>query len=246
MVQGNGIVIIDNAARFQVTEQLVTQRVFGSLRARTPYEHAALQLQGEIDLVEAAVDLSNVQRQKLELAGSGDIHRFLDDLDALQRDAPAGMLTQDQYVEIIQKLQPMQARFQVGLHGPNSLYRKTLRATLDEEQYAEYQRIQAGRNQKRYEAVVKAAVAMLDRKIPLTLEQREHLINRVLVNTTPPPGYLESQYQLYVVLYQMSKVPEAELRPIFTDKEWQAFKAVLAQGRIAEPLLRQAAAQLAV
>ncbi len=233
----------------QLGDQQIAQWVFGNrvlFQGRnvgpTHLGRIEQELGLQLALVEAAVPLSEPQRRKLELAGRGDIDRFLDRFEAFQSQCPAGPVSQDKYLELNRKAQPLAARYRAGLHGEGSLFRKTLRSALDAEQSARFESLQAERSRKRYQALVKATVAMIDQKIPLDQDQRERLIELTLRETTPPEAPVEGYSKYNVVLLLMSKVPEDSLRPIFADEEWPAFQTLLLQGRAAEGQLLRAQA----
>jgi len=237
--------VVEDFNMIQISEQQVAHWVFGNrivMQGRTVQTPAGTIGEGlalELDLVEAAAPLSEPQRRKLELAGRGDVDRFMDRYEAFAAGCPHGAVSQDKYLELNQQAQPLAARFRAGLHGEGSLFRKVLRSALDAEQLARFDSLQAERGRKRYEAAVKATVAMIDQKVPLTAAQRERLIEVTLRETTPPETPVEGSYKYYVVLLQMSKVPEDRLKPIFEEGEWRAVRVLLQQGRVAEGQIRR-------
>jgi hypothetical protein len=191
----------------------------------------ALQLQ--IDFVAAAAgDLSDEQRFKLELAGRGDVERFLDRFETLKRGWPAGAVTLDRYTELQREAIPLRTRFQAGLHGRGSLFRKVIPSVLDAGQLAEYRRVLAERNRRHYEALVRAAVAVIDQKIPLTAEQRRRLTDVTISRTEPPESVGGGSYGYYFVLSRMAEIPESEIKPVFSDVEWKALRTLLEQRNV--------------
>lgn len=224
----------------RISENQLEQIVFGSRQGQSGRARAQTSLELQVGLVERIGNLSADQKEKLELSGLGDIHRFFDQFETLRRKSPTGQITMEQYQKMRQEAQPLQARFRAGLHGSGSLFQKTLRNTLDESQISAFQEIDAERRRREYAAIVRATLAQIDRAVPLTSDQRSRLTELVLTRTEPPEFYGESHYQYYVVLLNISKLPEEELRPIFLENEWKVVDALLRQGRIAEAHLRQA------
>lgn len=194
----------------------------------------------ELDLIETVAPLADPQRKKLELAGLGDIDRFMDAFEAFARECPGGAVTQTRYIELNQKAQPLARRYRAGLHKQGSLFRKVLRSTLDGDQLERVDALQAERDRKRYQALVKATVAMIDQKIPLTADQRTRLIDVTMSETEPLHVTIESHYKYFAVLFQMSEIPQQQIKPIFQDNEWPAVQAVLRQGQMARGMIIRA------
>jgi hypothetical protein len=231
--------LVDGEARFQMNEQQLVQWVFGNMRGKDYRAQTEQALRVQVEFIATIGTLSPPQRDKLELAGRGDIHRFFDRFETLQRDCPTGMIRQQEWQDIWQKVQPLQMRYQAGLHGRGSLLRKTVRSALDDEQFAAYQAMEAERHRRHYHSLLKATVAMIEQKIPLTIEQRTRLIDLVMEKTEPLGHYGQSYYQYHAILLQMSKIPEQDLKPIFLANEWKVMQGLLQQGRGMEHMIRQ-------
>lgn len=193
--------------------------------------NAEQSLQVQIDFVGLVGGLSKRQRQKLILAGEGDISRFFSDFDALLRATGEQRLSEAEYQQIRQKAQPYQQRFLDGLTSRNSLYGKAVKSTLTPEQLKRYELQIAERDRRHYLALVKGTVAIIERTVPLTEDQRQRLIDLVMANTKPPKSYGQSYFRFHVVLYQMSTLPEADLKAIFWENEWPVVSAMLDKGR---------------
>lgn len=238
--QGQVVEVLGDVQMVRISENQLEQMVFGTRQGQSGLARAQTSLELQIAVVERIGNLSDEQKEKLELAGLGDLHRFFSRFETLNRDTPTGQITMEQYQKMWQQAQPLQTRFRAGLHGRGSLFQKTLRNALSDEQISKFQKIDADRRRREYAAIVRATVAQIERAVPLTADQRTRLIELVLTRTEPPEVYGESHYQYYVVLLNMSKLPEEELRPIFLDNEWKLMDAILRRGQIAEAQLRQA------
>jgi hypothetical protein len=223
-----------------VDENQLEQIVFSNQHGQSGRGRAQRSLESQVALVERIGNLSDEQKTKLELAGLGDIHRFFSLFETLRRNTPTGQVTMDQYQKMWQEAQPLQRRYQAGLHGRGSLFQKTLWNTLDKSQLSTFQKIDAERRRREYGAIVRATVAQIDRAVPLTADQRARLIDLVLTRTEPPEIWGQSYYQYHVVLLNMSKLPEEELKPIFLGNEWKVVEAMLRQGQFVEAQLREA------
>lgn len=218
--------------RFQINEQTLASWVFNDSRAPNDQGWLERSLETRIDFLETIGTLRDEQRRKLELAGRGDIHRFWTRYELLRRECPTGMITQDEYMQFRQKALPLQLRYRDGLFGATSLFRKTIRSVLDADQLAEFETLERERDRKHYQALVKATVATLDQKLALTEDQRTRLTKLVLEKTEPPTTYGQGAYQLYIVLWQMSQIPESDLKPLFLDDEWRVVQALFQQARV--------------
>jgi len=196
-------------------------------------------VQTRVDLIAHACDLTPEQQQKLTLAGEGDIHRFFNEFQALRRTLPTGSVTQQEYQEMWQKIQPFRQRYNAGLFNDDSLMAKSVRYILQENQVSRYEEFEQRRRQRYFESAVRGTIAMMEDELPLTAEQREKLIKLVLEQKADIRVQQTSYYQMYAVLYQMSLIPEGQLKPIFLDNEWVIMKAFLDRGRQLQAMLRQ-------
>ncbi|MEZ6068101.1 MAG: hypothetical protein R3B90_20845 [Planctomycetaceae bacterium] len=187
-------------------------------------------LDSELEMLASLGELRPEQRKRLELAGRGDIDRFFTMAEAKLREMPRGSIPQEEWQKIWQGLSPIRNRYKRGVHGSDSLFRRTIPAVLDGEQAEKYQTLLRERANMRYRALVEATVAQLEIKLPLTSDQRERLIKVILEETTPPNFEAENYLKYAVVLHKMSKVPEERIKPIFDDAEWKHVRQALQRG----------------
>lgn len=102
-------------------------------------------LQERIAQVEEVLTLTAEQRSRLELAGRGDLHRFLDECEEYLRSVDWSAVSdpdaQDELVleALLAESTRLQTRFCRGLHGADSLFHKTLTPWLTAEQQAAFQ-----------------------------------------------------------------------------------------------------------
>lgn len=188
-------------------------------------------LEARIDLVEQACSLSPEQRTRLLLAGEGDLHRFLNRFETLRRTLPSGRMTQQEYQNLWQKLQPLAQEYALGLDTDDSLFARSLRTTLNFEQLQQYEEFERERNRRHYIGTVKVAIAMIEDEVPLTVAQRKKLFDLIVAQGAPDGGALNTNYRFYVVLYKISKIPEKKLKPIFLENEWKVVLGILQQAQ---------------
>lgn len=213
----------------------VFQNVGAAEKARQQLDR---QLALETEFVDRACGLTYPQRQKVSLAGRGDIKLFFEQVEAVRQKFLAVRKDQEKFNQIWQDIQPLQMRFRLGLFGDDSLFQKTLANLLNAAQRDSYQRAAGERSLFQYRAKVELTVLMLEPNLPLTERQRQGFIEAVLEHTTPPRRFgLQDDA---VVLWKAAQVPEDKLRPLFDDDQWKRLSRHLANGRAMEQWLKQA------
>lgn len=195
----------------------------------------------QLDDVDRACQLSEAQKKKLLLAGRGDILRFFESVEVVRKKFLLVRKDQQKFNEIWQDISPLQVKFQAGLFSDGSFYHKTLRNMLKGEQLSKYSEIDNERRKFQYRAKVELVVAMLENALPLRDEQRQKVI-ALIVEETKPPRSFGQQQDYYVVMWNISKIPEKTLKPLFSDAEWKALNQQFAQVRGLEQWLKQSGA----
>ena len=104
--------------RFSISHQNVDNWIFGSNKtvpaARAEFE---TQLQGRLTELAKKYELDAAQRRKLQLAGRGDIKRFLGEAEAIHAELGEGhgttlvTLDQQEYVQIQQRAMALRNRY---------------------------------------------------------------------------------------------------------------------------------------
>lgn len=215
---------------FQLEEQQLFSWAFENQTSiASARQRATDLLEGQIDFVAVIGDVTPQQRNRLLLAGQGDISRFFAYAERIIAEQPRGNMDQEEWQKVWQTLSPIRERFAQGLTGRGSLFEKTIRSTLSSEQWEAYQQLVEQRDRRNYRALVAAAVAELEIKVPLTRKQRERLIETVSTQTAPPKTKLNNYMQYMFVMYRMSKMKDEDLRPIFDDVEFRTMKNILRQ-----------------
>jgi hypothetical protein len=190
-----------------------------------------------VDAVDRACKLSKDQKDKLCLAASGDFARFTQDVDQLRAELVGKSYDQNEINSIYQRIQPFSQRFQAGLLGEKSLFAKVLRTTLTPEQVEAYDAADLERRQARHSAKCKLFVAILEQSCPLTAKQRDSLVELLLKDTKPAKR--KSEYDWYVVVFQVSKIPDRKIKPILDASQLKVLKTSTRQARGLEAHLKQ-------
>jgi hypothetical protein len=175
---------------------------------------------------------TEAQQKKLELAGRGDIKRFFDGIEEVKRKhAP---LQNDAAViqQVYQEIQPLRLVVSSGPFGEGSLFAKTLRKILSEEQTARYVAVVRERKLFRHRARIDLAVKQFDTTLGLTAAQRERF-TKVLVEQTRP-SKITGPYDTQVLMLQLAKLPEDRFKPIFDEAQWRLITQYLEQAKSME------------
>ena len=125
-VNAMAAVMIPQAHNFDQMDQWVFGRLGGSAGARSKLDSSLLL---RIDDLDRVCRITEAQKNKLRLAGRGDIKRFFDKVEALKRKFQQGQ--NDPNTNIWQEIQPLQVELNAGLFGDNSIYAKTIRRHLE-------------------------------------------------------------------------------------------------------------------
>ena len=144
---------------------------------------------------------------------------------------------QQKMQQIWQDISPLQTSLQAGLFYEDSLLVKSLPHTLTAEQLEHYDAIVRERRAFRHRAAIELTVALLEQNNPLRADQRRDLI-ALLTKQTKPARRL-GQYEHFVIMIQLDRVPEEKLKALFDPMQWKVVKYQLNKIERMEPFLRQ-------
>jgi hypothetical protein len=190
----------------------------------------------KIEEVHRTCLLTDDQKQKLRLAGRGDVKRFFDRIEEKRRKYLNRQFAQNEIGPVFQELQPLQTAMNAGLFHESSFFAKAVPRTLDEGQAERLAEAARTKKADMYRSKVLLAVTTLGKTLGLNAEQRQKF-TAVLVEETRPPKVF-GQQDVYAVLYQASRLPEEKLRPIFDDAQWLVLSRHLTQAKSMEPFLK--------
>src|SRR5581483_10939606 len=177
----------------------------------------------QVEDIDRACKLTDVQKKKLLLSGRGDIKRFFNLYEKAKQKFQLVKDDQRKLQEIWQDIGPMQTIMQSGLFNDDSFLFKSLHNTITQEQFQIYQALTRERRAFRHRADIELAVMMIEMNAPLRAEQRRDLITLLSKATKPPRK--SGQYGYYVTIYQLSQLPEEKVKPLFDDAQWKAVRA---------------------
>ncbi|HTI52537.1 MAG TPA: hypothetical protein VL475_16350 [Planctomycetaceae bacterium] len=96
-------------------------------------------LRKKIDAIDRVCQLTEVQKEKLELAGRGDCHRFFERADELRQRFEQVRKDPDQVLALSREVQPLRSLLETGPFGEGSLFAKLLKTNLTPGQSEKYQ-----------------------------------------------------------------------------------------------------------
>ena len=173
----------------------------------------------QLDEMNRVCDLNEAQMSKLKLAASSDMKRYFDAVDAIRKKYKSGKQDQEAWNRVWQEMHPLQMKMSAGLFGDTSFFAKTIRKTLSDEQYAKYKVVVTERRRYRYRASIETVITSFEDTVPLDPAQHESIVNLMLEETSLPAAFGQHDQQL--VMYQLSRVPEAKLKAILNEKQWK-------------------------
>jgi hypothetical protein len=171
-------------------------------------------------------DLADAQKAKLLLAGRGDVKRACDRSEAIQARLRRAADNRDELIGVQIEALEFENFLQGGVFGGESLFTKTMAITVTQEQRdnaAKRRRQHELRPREdelaRYRLAVRDAVARLTPALGLTEKQVAKLKKLMAEEIAPPLTSGESDHAY--IMYHFAKLPEAKVKPIFNDVQWQ-------------------------
>jgi hypothetical protein len=179
-----------------------------------------------LDDVDRVCKLNKAERAKLQLAGRGDIKRFFVLYDHVKQKFQAARNDQQKMNDIWREINPLQTML-YNMFDDSSILGKSVRHALPPEKLALYEAALHQRLMARHRAHVELAVAVLEQNMPLRDAQRKEVID-LLVKVAKLPRKT-GNYGYYILMYQMSQLPEEKLKPLFDEAQWKVIGKQLVQ-----------------
>ena len=219
---------------YLVNEALFNRTVYGNLTPERAREKLDSVLLAKIANVEQSTAISRAQKERLALAGRGDIKRIFDRIED-RKGILNKQIDQDEYRKLIQELRPIQLLWLQDPFREGSYFSKALKVTLEQKQAEKFRMFEAEAERLHYLARIDQVIVSLDAFLGLSAEQRRRLTKLLVEETRPPLVF--GTHDIHVVLYQMASLPEAKVRPIFDDPQWRTLEGRLVQARAMKPFL---------
>ncbi len=221
--------------RGQVSDDTIYQWIFGTARnadAATKLLESKLRI--KILEFERHRRANEEQKKKLELAGQVDIRRWMDRVDELLRQGQAGKHDLTRVNEVHRQAVRLGQSVNAGLFDEESFFAKTARHLFTREHMEETDR---QRQSLEHQDHAQQAAALLKIPLRLTDQQEQSLVELLRTQTRPPrrPG----EYGFQVALFDMQRLPEGKLKPLFSDAQWDLLQRQFEQVKWLEPYLKQ-------
>jgi hypothetical protein len=213
------------------------QWVFSSNDSSQAFSQLESQVKLRVEALDGASKLSDAQKRKLQLAGARDVKRFRDRYEELKRKYENTAHPQNDINKIYQEIQGLQTEWRTGVLGDSSLFAKVVRSVLEPEQSEGSDQAEAARKKFYFTAKIEATIAILENAVPITSTQRAALQKLLLTATRPPKEF--GQYDHYVILLQVARLPEEKLRAILDESQVDSLKPLFEQATRLEPTLKQ-------
>lgn len=149
---------------------------YGGLYEKAMREKFRSQAEIEIRKLHELVDLSESQKDRIRIAGEGDIARFFRTVERAKQAAKAEAKGQNT-VEILRKhVSPIQQLVSKGIFDDPSLLKKVSEQVLTDEQRMSLQSKRQDEVKVQLALYIKLRLAKLDQQIPFTIDQRKQLM----------------------------------------------------------------------
>lgn len=193
------------------------------------------QLSLAIDGIDSDVDLTTEQREKLELAGDGDVSMFFAEVEKIREEFDDQAMNDGNQLNVVwQRVQPLQQRMRTSLFGSSSVFAKVSDGMLDESQREKLHEIERKRLRFHFVAHLKNTISQAQRTRPFRADQRQAIMDLMQDVAMPSRGtrQMTQNYALYSLWQKRS-----ELASILNKEQMKAIGQLLRRGeRMAEPL----------
>jgi hypothetical protein len=221
----------------QFDSRQFAHRIFGSELVESARARLDIELQIQVRRLDRQYALTDAQKDKLLLAGQGDIKRAFDRVDELKQRFELLQNDHNGAADCWAQARNIHSDLAGGLFGPGSLLSKSIATTITVDQIARAEkRIRESQSGLLDAAIIEAA-AKLARLLDLSRDQSESFKKLMLNEIRRPRRWGEAHYAY--VMYRLSKLPEDKLRPILRDPQWKLLQELLKSWNNAESFLEK-------
>jgi hypothetical protein len=195
-------------------------------------------LDAELKTLQTIGSLDEQQCLRLRLAGTIDVQLMVVRCRELYEECrQAAVEGRHFFKTIFQRSRPLRLQTRHGLFQADSLFRRLLPKTISSEQLREIQQEEQAAREYEFQALLDQPLIAAEQNLILTVEQHarlEELCQRRLKR--PRRASLRG---FDVLMYQMSQIPEEELRPILNVRQLRNWKHSLKQIELDEELIEE-------
>ena len=229
LIEFEGVDPIAVTAQFNVL-------AYGQGDQETARKRLESRLKLRIEQIDRVCKLTPEQRNKLNAAGRGDIKRAFARAEELKGKHAAGRPGIDHKRQLLEDISEYRrATTELDCFGDGSLFSKVLPKTLTPEQTAIREKSMREAASAQHLSTIRWAGGSLALWLQLSPEQRQKFESLLIARTRPPRRF--GEYDYYGLLFQASKLPEEDLKPIFSAEQWQKMKLQFAEAQRLEKVL---------
>jgi hypothetical protein len=219
-----------------LNDQRADQFIFGQVEsveeARSRMDQA---LRRQVRQLNRRYHLTAAQQEKLLLAGRGDIKRALDRVAELKRKFQLAKFERLSLMNWVEEARRLQRALQAVTTNADSLFSKTVAATITDEQVALADKALHESHAAAFEAALADAAARLFRVLDLTEPEHSRLVTVMRSEIHQPRRFGNSGYAY--VMHELSKVPENKIRPTMREPKWKLLHQLLSSWHDARKFL---------
>ena len=220
LVQGNGLGQDFNDVQFE-------RKIFtNDGNAERGASRITRDLKSAIARIDQACQLTDAQKEKLDLAGRADRKRFLDRVEGAREFGRKWKVTTR---TLQMEMQSLQRQAEDGLLGPDSFFAKTMPFVLTPQQLTACQH--SGR-----EAFVESMLTEIETKVELQPSQRESLAKLMREQVQGPVVFWASEgsnsdNDIREMRHRFALVAEEKVKPLLNEVQWENLKPMLEYSR---------------
>jgi hypothetical protein len=187
----------------------------------------------EIQAINQKVSLTDSQTKKLQLAARGDITDYIRRVEDLRPQLTSKRLDEQEYQKLWGEMRLLRMGHEIGFLGEKSLFQKTLRAMLTDEQRLGLESLK----RERQAAVIEAAMQKLEVTsdgLTLAEESRRKFADVVLEHGHMPQNV--GSYGRSVLILE-ANVLRDRIKSILTEAEWTEFETQVGMAKRVEQFL---------
>ena len=202
------------------------RRINGEQSPECGLFHERLEL--ELDWIEASCKIDAAQRNKLRIAGRGDIKRFFDRMSDLKRRYRQVKGKPAELARLQQALSAIKRGTSDNLFGETSLFCKTLLAVLSSEQLVLHARAREDARVFQQRAVVARAVQLCEVAVGLKDDQRAALSELFLAQARQLKSEQTGQPDVdELLVVRTAGSSRVKLSTILDERQWAALSALI-------------------
>jgi hypothetical protein len=224
--------------QFQLTREQLDYWIFNN-----PYELARDNQRALVELeivqLESVCELSPEQKRILQIAAAGELQRLVSVRKVLQSRYADRTYKQNKIGKVYQELQAYQKLLVRRSFDSKSLVLKSLPSILDPSQRARFAAWQEERQRAEQRAQIDAALAEIEKQVPLTIAQREQLIGLIESHTRPVAAPAENNIQPGIGrLAQLNGVSPELFQAFLQPPQWETLQTIILARRGLQRMLR--------